>query len=69
MPRFKSKNPLFAPPRLRGYIYGLTPAMRRWLLTQDPKPFDAQSCAVLLNVDLVPARFKPLCSRQEFNGR
>jgi len=65
----KIKNPLFRPTRSKGYIYNLTPAMRRWLLTQDPKPFDKESAAVLLNRELVPARFKPVCSRFEFDGR
>lgn len=69
MAKKKSANPLFRPPRYKGYIYNLTPAMRRWLLTQDPKPFDKGALAVLLNKDLVPAKFRPSCSKLEFDGR
>lgn len=61
-------NPLFKPKRSEGHIYRLTPAMRRFLLTVDRRPFDKKSCAVLLDMALVPRRFKPLCSRREFNG-
>ena len=65
----KKQTTLFKPPKYKRYLYNLTPAMRRWLLTQHPRPFPKESLAVLLNIDAVPARFKPMCSKQEFDGR
>jgi hypothetical protein len=65
----KKQTELFKPPKYKRYIYKLTPAMRKWLLTQHRTPFGVDACSVLLNIDVVPPRFKPQCSKQEYDGR